>query len=225
MNILYIAEDISLPGFHGGSTHTSETINSLVELGHNVTIICKKEPKQKDIEIIDKIKYIRLALPKKSLQKNWILFFNLGKIVSEILKKEKIDLVWERNRIFGNQGIIVGKKHGCKTLIEMHEPINMFETNKTFLLIKKWFFHTIKFADKVYIQHKNEGKGIEAKKLILSSNGANPKKFNPKISGAKISKKLSKKKFRFFYSGSFQPWHCLDKTILAFNKINTQIKT
>jgi glycosyltransferase involved in cell wall biosynthesis len=219
MNILYIAEDISLPAFHGGSTHVSETINSLVELGHNVTIICKKEPKQKDIEMISKIKYIRLKLPNKPLQKNWVLFFNLGKVVSEVLTKEKIDLVWQRNRIFGNQGIIIGKKAGVTTLLEMNEPIETSKDSKLFVLIKKWFYHSTKSADKVTGTHKCMFKNIPKEKQILVHYGSNPKTFNPKMTDSKIKKKFGLKGKTVFYSGSFQPWHCLATAINAFKLI------
>jgi glycosyltransferase involved in cell wall biosynthesis len=222
MNILYIAEDISLPGFHGGSTHVQETINSLTNLGHKVVLICKKESNQKNIETIGKIKHIRLALPEKPLQKNWILFFNLGKIVSETLKKENIDLIWQRNRIFGNQGIIIGKKTGLKTLLEMNEPIETSKNSKLFVLIKKWFYHSAKSADKITGTHKCMFKNIPKEKQVHIHYGSNPEIFNPKKIDKKITKEFDLKNKTIFYSGSFQQWHCLESAINAFKIILTK---
>ncbi|MCX6803760.1 MAG: glycosyltransferase [Candidatus Diapherotrites archaeon] len=220
MNILYIAEDISLPGFHGGSTHVQETINSLKELGHKVFVLCKNDGKQPIKEEIRSVKYVRIKLPKSSLKKNLFLFNNLKKEVKRVFTEENIDLIWQRNRIFGNQGIIIGKKLGARTIIEMNEPIESSENSIFFHLIKKWFFYTIKYADIVTGTHKCMFNKIPKEKQLLTWHGSNPKLFNPKKPNQKVVKKYNLKGKTIFYSGSFQKWHCLKNALLAFKKIN-----
>ena len=222
MKILYIAEDISLPGFHGGSTHVQETINALKELKHDIWIICKIKKGQKTRETKDRINYIRLAIPKNSILKNEFLFFNLGGIAEKIIKDEHIDLVWQRNRIFGNQGIIVGKKLGKKTLLEMNEPIDTSENSFYFPLIKKWFYHSSKYADKIYGTHQVMFRNLPKNKTFIVSWASNPKLFNPKRKDSKISKKYNLQGKTLFYSGSFQEWHKLKKAILAFEKVKNE---
>ncbi|MCX6800745.1 MAG: glycosyltransferase [Candidatus Diapherotrites archaeon] len=219
MNILYIAEDISLPGFHGGSTHVQETINALVELGHKVFVICKKNKGQKKKEMVKGISYCRINAPSGGFQKNIWFFFNLGKITEEILNKERIELVWQRNRIFGCQGIIAGKKAGAKTILEMNEPIETSEESIAFPLIKKWFLHCVKYADKVTGTHECMFKFIPKEKRLLSWHGSNPKLFNSHKKDPTISKKFSLKGKTLFYSGSFQEWHCLKNALIAFEKV------
>ncbi len=225
MRILYIAEDIELPGFHGGSTHVQETINSLNELGHNVFVINKKGKNQKNIETKKqgkkRITYYHIKLPKSGLLKNIFLFVNLGRISRKIIKDKKIDFVWQRNRIFGNQGVIEGRKAGIKTIIELNEPIETSEDNLLFFIIKKWFIHCTKYADKVFGQHECELRWIKPKKKReIFTNGSNPKNFYPTKKKRGLAKKLGLKGRTFFYSGSFQDWHCLKNTIKAFKKVN-----
>jgi len=219
MNILYIAEEIKVPDFHGGSTHVQETINALEELGHKVFVVCEKGSKQKSEEARGKVKYFRISMPTSPFKKNLFLFTNLGKICRKILEENQIDLVWQRYRIFGCQGVIMGKKAGVKTLIELNEPIETSDKNIFYPFIKKWFLHTIKYADLVFGQHECEVHLAPKEKQRIFTNGANPKTFNPKKTGKKLRQKFGLKGKTLIYTGSFADWHCLKNLIYAFERI------
>jgi len=219
MNILYVAEEIKVPSFHGGSTHVQETINALEELGHKVFVVCEKAGGQKDREKIGKATYIRISVPKSSFKKNFFLFTNLGRICKEILEENTIDLVWQRYRILGCQGVIEGKKAGIQTLIELNEPIETANKSIFYPLIKEWFLHAAKYADLVFGQHECEVHLVPREKRRLFTNGANPKTFNPKKIDKRISKKLGLKDKTLIYTGSFAGWHCLKNLVYAFEMV------
>jgi glycosyltransferase involved in cell wall biosynthesis len=199
-----------------------ETVNSLKELGHKVTVICKKGEDQKEKETLNKIAYLRLNLPKNSIEKNIWLLLHLEKITSKIIIEKGIDLVWQRNRIFGSQGIIAGRKVGVKTLLEMNEPVEMSERSVFFPLIKNWFFYSAKFADKVTGTHARMFKGIPIKKQVLIHYGSNPKIFNPKNTDGATAKKYGLKGKTLFFGTSLQEWHCVKKALLAFAEVQKE---
>lgn len=219
MNILYIAEDISLPDHHGGSTHAQETIDNLPNHFDKVVVLCKQKNGQPTKEIIDDITYYRSKPTKSKISKNLFSLVKMKETVRTIIQTEDIDCVWQRNRIFGGQGIIVGKEMGKKTLLEMNEPIECSKDHPAYPLIAKWFHHLTPYADKVTGTHKNMFNRINKAKRIHIHYGTNPEKFNIAKSSYEVKRQLGLTDPVLFYSGSFQRWHSIEPALHAFNDI------
>lgn len=225
MNILYIALDLNLPGYNGGSTHAQETIKSISKLGHNVIVLCKKESNQKSIEKNKTILYQRIKLPKSSISKNLFILTKMPIIIKNIIKKNKIDLVWERNRIFGGQGVFEAKKIGIKSLLELNEPIETSKNNIFFPIIFLFFKNAISNSSKVTGQHEIEFKHVPKVKQVWQTNGSNPEIFNPKKIRKNLKKRYNLQGKTLFYSGSFQNWHGLTQSVDAFEIIKKEFPT
>jgi len=220
MRVLYSAVDVSVPAFHGGSTHVEETVNALLELGHKVLLVSmrgKGQPlteKKGNLSIYRIPVFFRHGFPKIL---NFMLFSKW--LILYLLFFKRIDLVYERNRVFGNLGVFLGWIFGKKCILEMNEPLvqvaeHDFGHSPMFSLIKGWFYLTAKRADVITVTHKCMALGLPKEKILKIHYGANPKKFFPKKKDAGIVKKFGLKNGKtIFYSGSFRRWHALSEII------------
>ncbi len=222
MKILYSAIDVSIPAFHGGSTHVQESAEALEQLGHKVFIVSLKKKNQSFFEKKGNISIYRLPVffEHGFLRVLNFWLFSIPLFVY-LLAFRVIDLVYERNRIFGNWAIVLGKILGKKCILEMNEPVvqvaeHEFKYSLLSALVKQWFYFTARFADLVTITHKCMALGLPREKIIKIHYGANPEKFYPAKRSNAIVKKFSLKRGKtVFYSGSFRKWHALREIIEA----------
>src|SRR3989344_6035965 len=226
MNVLYSAVDIKLPDYHGGSTHVEEVVKSLIKLKNKVILVIGKNNGQKFHEKKSNLEIFRLPnFFEKGLLKtiNYWVFSSL--IFAYIYFFRKIDLVYERARIFGGTATIIGSYFKKKSILELNEPViwvplikkDIKKNSFKHKLLKKIFNSSIKKASLITVTHESIKKLLPKNKTIVTDYGANPQKFNPNIKKAKINFKTEKNK-TFLYSGSFQEWHAINKMLNGFNK-------
>jgi len=228
MNIFYSALDTEFPGTHGGSTHVEETVRALTKLNHNVILACKHTSGQKLVERKGKLKIYRFPLLFKSGVLKQIHLFKVAFFFYFLIFLfHKIDVVWERARIFGGQGTLYGALFNKKKIYELNEPLlgaalesKRFSKNSTiFNLLKNQFNKDIDRADVVTVTHKSMAQGIPEKKVWLTDYGVNSAKFKP-FNVAKLRKKLKLTKGKtILYSGSFRKWHAVEEIVLAAEKV------
>lgn len=227
MNILYIALDLNISEGNGGATHALETITSLTHLGHTVFVLQKRNKENKFFERNGNLFLYNLPIvfnPGVLKQLN-LIFCNVIASIYLLLFK-KIDVVWERARIFGGLSLSLGKKFGKKTIFEMNEPLmSVLATSEIkkntlkFKIIRKIFFNATNNADLITVTHKsmiNDLPERNKKKALMIWYGADVKKFKPATVSEKKRQKLGLPSGKLvLYSGSFQDWHALKETISA----------
>lgn len=232
MEILCIGSDVCFPGSYAGTTHLWNIANAFKRLNNNVSILVSKSRNEKNFEEINGIKIYRIKRKKTKIG-SFSLFLRTFLKVLEIIKKEKIDLVYERARILGGGGCLAAKLLKIKSLLELNDPIadapvleqrvkKYSLTHILGLLSEKFMFS---LANKIITQHKIMAKRAKKNKILVVTNAADPEKFNPKnFSKKEIRKKHKiKKSFLLIYVGSFCKWHLCD-SIVKIPILNKKIK-
>lgn len=208
MKILHLSWDTRIPGV-GGSTHEWNISKAFTELGHEVRLVCEWEKGRKIKQIIKGVDVRRV---------HWrtsIKWFNplilLIKMVSNSFYQifdMSPDLIYERYRIFGGMGVVIGKMFGKRTILEVNDPtvdapfiegrIGLF--TKLFAGLWEWF--VFKFSDKIITHHKVMAERADKSKVEVVTNGVDVDKFNP----GKFKRSKWMGKFVCLFIGTFAEW-------------------
>ena len=197
MKILYSAPDVSVSDAHGGSVHVKGVIDSFKRLGHDITLIERKS----DINAFRNTAYCFL----------WPLFYT-----SYLCLFNKVDLIYERARIFGGGAILAGKLFGKKTIYEYIEPcvelpILTGEIKQPLTSLLRVHSRIVNYcSDVITITHENMTKGLPKDKCIMITTGTYPERFKPAEDDGKT----------ILYIGSFAPWHAVENMIKAMKVVN-----
>ena len=202
MNILYSAPEINLSGGHGGSSHVSDVLASLEHLGHEIKLI---DARKENTTQASKL-YSYLVAPFLRTIKHCI--FN------------DVDIVYERNRLFGGGAILAGNLFGKPSILELNEPAELsFEGLRG--TVAKWIFNRVsKKATVITGTHNSFFNSLPKEKCLLITYGTNAEKFIPREPDAELIKKFGLVRGKtILYCGSFAPWHMLENTIVAAKDI------
>jgi len=222
VRVLYSAIDVGIPAFHGGASHVQESVSALEKLGHEVFLVSQGgwgKP------LAEKKRNVSIYRVPVFFEHGFLRVLNLWlfsiPLFIYLLSFKVVDFVYERNRVFGNCAVVLGKILGKKCVIEMNEPLvqaaeQEFGHSPKFYFVKWWFYFTARFADVVTVTHKCMAFGLPKEKILKIHYGANPEKFYPARRNPAIVKRFSLKTGKtVFYSGSFREWHALRETIEA----------
>lgn len=215
MKILYLAPEMVLPGTHGGSSHVEGSVQGLLDLGHEVTVILKKGENQRFKERINKLTYLRFPTLPSGIGK--LISYTLTTTLSSALLK--YDIIFERARVFGGIGTLISRIKGKRSVYEMNEPLpeilkieNKF-SEKTYKLIEKMHYFILKNSSITIGTHKSFFRNYKGNNIMVVSWGINTKKFE------KINYKKNNSKKTILYVGSFTEWHALEETIEAIKEV------
>ncbi len=202
MNILYSAPEINLSGGHGGSSHVSDVLASLKNLGHNITLIDSRK------EATAQISKLHSYLVAPFLRTLWHCMFG------------NADIIYERNRIFGGGAILAGSLFGKPSILELNEPAELsFEGLRG--AMAQWVFNRV--SNKATIitgTHDSFFNLLPKEKCLLITYGTNADKFVPSAPDAELVEKFGLVRGKtILYCGSFAPWHMLENTIIAAKDI------
>lgn len=222
--VVYVAIDVDFPGTHGGSTHVGEAVHSLAKLCQRVYLICKRKKGQSLVEKQAKCTIVRI--PSSNLAFLRVLSYCLVPflVVLCLLITKKIDMIYERGRIFGGGGILAGCMTGKKTVYEIIEPYTIIpvilgdvkENALAWKGINKWHSFIVNRASLVTVTHKSSVAGIHHKRVLFIHTGADPEKFRPEKASRSLVKKYSLVKGKaLLYIGSFSRWHGCEYMIRA----------
>ncbi|MFA5303294.1 MAG: glycosyltransferase family 4 protein [Candidatus Nanoarchaeia archaeon] len=224
MKILHFAWDTPIPGA-GGSTHEWNISYAFKKLGNDVVLVCDRGNEKEKNNIINGIKIKRFSWRNKKL-KHFFLFFG-GFIKSLIeIKKNNPNIIYERYRILGGQGIMIGKLFGKKTILEVNDPtidapfiegkIGLFKK----LLASIWERIVFSNCDEIISHSKIMVKRANLKKVKIITNGVNVEVFNPK----KFSRNKWKNKYVCLFVGTFCKWQGLKAMIKTANILKKEKK-
>ena len=233
MRVLYVVPEIALPGTHGGAAHVMSKLVSFKRLKHEVILICKKSSGQRWYEKEPLRTTIRLPVPSFSLLKVFCYFLFSFVICLYYLCKGKVDIVYERGRIYGGTGVLAAWLCKVKSIYEINEPyyevpVLLGKKSKKSLFFKTtrfWHFVIINKATLLTITYDSLIKhGVVPKeKTYITSTGVDTRLFAP--SPSPITKKYNlTNKFVVLYTGSFAPWHACENIIKVAQYIAKQHK-
>ena len=192
MRILYSSPDVRISDTHGGSAHVKGAIDSFKRLGHEVIIIERRT----DLKSFRNILYCFF----------WPFFYTICLCIFN-----KIDIVYERARIFGGGAIVAGKLFRKKTILECIEPyvelpILTGKIKQPLTSVLRLHSKIVNYcSDIITITHKSMTLGLPEHKCIIITTGADPERFKPAEDDGKT----------ILYIGSFASWHACENMIKA----------
>ena len=222
MNILYSGlEDLSKPCAQ--RTHVSEIVNNFAKLGNDVHLIALKKG---DLKLHSNVKFYKifpiinkrfLSLATLNIQK-----IHIKSLIKKIIKKEKVDVIYERDNAF-DYGIKIGKKLGIKTVLELNgvssqEAKSQGLSKEQVRMINSNELDRIKYADKIIavtdgIKEYYSSLGVAKSKFKVISNGVNTSLFKPMDKNS-CRKNLGFGDFPIIgFIGSFRPYQGLEYAI------------
>jgi glycosyltransferase involved in cell wall biosynthesis len=170
-------------------------------------MVCDRTISQDKTEIIDDISIVRLYWRFRFLKIPILTIKSFGEAGKQ-LRKFNPDIVYERYRIFGGIGTILGKLKGKRTILEVNDPtvdapiIEGRISGLTALFAKLWERLVFMFADKIVTHHPVMVRRANRKKVKIITNGVDTELFNPK----KYKKDKFEGKFVVLFLGTFAEW-------------------
>ncbi len=220
MRICYVATDITIPGMTGGSTHTFELARHLVEIGHKVFVICRREAGQKRQEMLEGVQVFRiyrgLVLPTRrtrwkaetgprasfySLYLRTVFLIFAAVQIAQVIRRADADIILERGTSSG-EGALASTICRRPTVLEIIGP--RF-SSLSFHRARK----VLAFSFKALGHYSKE-------KVRLVTAAANTEMFSPTVDGSSIRREFSLEQAKVVgYAGSFAPWHGMENLLQA----------
>lgn len=209
MRIAYIATTVHLSSSQsealGSTTHTLAVARELKKMGHELFLFSERfdmEPTQEDLEGLRIIRLLRAGVTSsvKIKKSKWRRILKIGRIVPNfwlawqirrIIKKENIDIIFERAHSRGVGGLaslLTGKPLILEVIDNIFSKISIWRARKIIAYTKEFFSNRIK------------------KKVVLVRAGFEKKFFYPI---------RSQKKYDFGYAGGFKEWDGLEDLVMA----------
>lgn len=223
LNLLYLAESVSLRSAKGDVIHVREVLEAFVRKDHNVTLLIrgKKIPK------FFKERMFTLKLPDFHFPLSTFVFLMSILIIGIELAFKKTDCIYERDNGI-NVGVIIGKIFRVPVILEVNGdlPLECSLQNDTSAHILKLAIRiTYPLADAIIIPSKGQlsilkSQKVNPNKVYVVPNGVNPRKFQPQNKTlCKQKLKLSENSFHFCFIGNLAPWQGLEYAITALSKL------
>ena len=217
--MLYSAPDVEYPGYHGGSTHVGEAVTSLSKMCDRIYLLCKLTAGQAFFEKQEKITIFRVWIPEVPVVRT-IAYFAYSFFLSFFLCLiGRINVVYERARLFGGGGVMGSSLFFVPSVYEMIEPYvdipvvlgQISEGSAVHGLLKSWHSLLVEKAEMVTVTHTSFLRSVPREKAVFVHTGVDVKKFRPGKGWKELVKEYSLTKGKtLLYVGSFTEWHsCL----------------
>lgn len=224
MNILYIADGVSLSSGVGDLVHVKEVVKILSKEVFKITLLIRsgKNSDESRIENLTCMQIPTFSFP-------WSVFSYLiglfSIIATTVLLKPTIIYVRDTGI---NLGVIIGRLFRVPVILELNGDLSK-DYSKLARPIAFIFSYLMGFtyciSNRVIVPSMNmvnllREKGVIASNVFHVPNGVNPEYFYP------IDKTMCRKKlnldgssFYFCFVGNLAPWQGIDKAIIAFAKL------
>jgi glycosyltransferase involved in cell wall biosynthesis len=194
MRILYLAQNIPVPGTHGGSTHVTEVVRALRQLGHDVLLVARRGSSGEGVVPIG------LGSPGGVLR-HAIPYLLFRKTLAHA-RAFHPDAIYERYSNFG-LGILLGRA--------LKVPV------VSMILDDKASGITLTGADCLITTAPELVPARHRDRVVEVSWGANTELFHPGVDGAatRAEHGLADDDFVVGYTGAFYKWHGLHHVVQA----------
>lgn len=239
MNILYHHRTM---GRGAEGVHIASIVKAFEKLGHKVIVVSPAgvdpiktvggRPLDKSDEETKGINTIWKFISKKAPQILFELFEMIYNIVAiqkihKLIKKQNIDLIYERNANFLFSGAFVASKFNIPLIIEANEVAGLVRARKLILkpialLIEKYTFNRSKaiFTVSSYLVNRICHMGIPSSNVHLMPNAIEPEKFLKKTERHAIRQKFKiEDNIVLGFVGWFDWWDRLDLLVDVQKKL------
>jgi len=217
MKILHFSWDTPIPGI-GGSTHEWNMAKAFKKLGHKVRLVCEWEYDKKISEDLEGIQIRRVHWRTGFRQINPLILCVKAKLnaLYHIIFFSP-NIIYERYRIMGGFGVLIGKLFGKKTILEVNDPtieapyiegrIGLF----TKIIAGIWERLIFACSDKIITHNEVMAGRANQKKVRIITNGVDTKIFNPE----KYARTKWADKFVCLFIGTFAEWQGTETILKA----------
>jgi glycosyltransferase involved in cell wall biosynthesis len=236
MNILYHHRT---QGKTVEGVHIREVVKALRALGHTVFIVSPPgidpfadigmDDKQLKKQLVSRFLYwLSRHIPQFGFEimeagYNIIAYRN----ISKILKKQKIDLIYERYAFFNMAGVKAAKNHHIPIILEVNEVSGLARQRGQFFvkLAKRAERYIFEYADAIitvstFLKGQLLAMNIDESKIRVLPNSVNIDEFDPAVNGETVRNELGLRgKTVLGFMGSFSVWDNLEFLIEAFSDI------
>lgn len=249
MKIGFLCSDIDIPlfGDEGCSIHVRDFTDALVELGHDVFIVCPSLGDTTTVPIKSRLYHLQprgldalgwSLVEQEPIIQNGQLERDLRSVTynfwlqsegSSIIEREKPDLLYERYSLFGWGGIELARRHGVPLMLEVNDPLcREQEGYEKFTLTstaERMESVIIRGADAViaiseWIKNWAISLGVNEQDVHVIPNAVSSKLFAENKTGETVRQRYNLEKERLVgFVGSFQPWHDVQGLLLAFSRL------
>jgi glycosyltransferase involved in cell wall biosynthesis len=247
MKIGFLCSDIDIPlfGDEGCSIHVRDFTDALVDLGHDVFILCPSIGETTTVMIKSRLYHLQpraldalgwsLVEQEPIIQKQHLerdlrsVIYNswLQSEGSSIIEREKPDLLYERYSLFGWGGIGLARRHQIPLMLEVNDPLCREQAGyEKFTLIataERMESVIIRGADAIiaistWIKNWVVSLGVNEQDVHTVPNGVSSKLFAERKNAETIRRLYNWRKERVIgFVGSFQPWHDVQGLLRAFS--------
>lgn len=249
MKIGFLCSDIDIPlfGDEGCSIHIRDFTDALVDLGHDVFIVCPSLGDGTPMPIKSRLYHLQPCsldamgwslVEEEPLIQNQQLERDLRSVAynfwlqaegSSIIEREKPDLLYERYSLFGWGGIELARRHDIPLMLEVNDPLCReqagYEKFTLTTTAERMEREIIRRADAVvaisnWIKTWAVSLGANEKSVHVIPNGVSLKLFAGKKNGDIVRQRYNLGKKRVIgFVGSFQPWHDVEGLLSAFSML------
>lgn len=228
MKILMAAPAIMIPESIAQSVHQQQFAKNLVEMGHELHIVCRRPPGREDVE--GGVTYHRVMSEDFPLKR---IVFTLDAVrqIRRLLDREDFDIIHDRGYLFGAVGTKVGLEKKVPTVLQIDDdwveteamasritstPIyKMSAMSWCKSLMKK---SKVMFAVSETLRHLvSERWDAEPERISIVPNGVELEVFRPDAEPLGMRKELGLEgKKVICFVGAMGPWHGLENLIKSF---------
>jgi glycosyltransferase involved in cell wall biosynthesis len=209
--------------------HIRELIDAFRKLNHQVEVAGIVSPVQTDGNAGIGSILSRLA----AIMPHWIyelleISYNIYGLyfLKNRIPRFRPDFIYERYALYTFAGVLASKVYGIPLILEVNAPLSLEKARYSRILMRKvarklerWICSNSHRTVVVSTTMKNMLKdmGVPERKLIVISNGIDPKKFNPGVDGSRVHKKYNLNgKFVLGFVGWFRKWHGLEDLLRVY---------
>ncbi len=203
----------------------SGKLASLERLGHDAVVVCQLGDQQQFVEQEGHRLFLRIPIFDFPLVKQLSLVFFPFLITLFVFIFSRIDVVYERGRIFGGVGVLLAALFRVRSVYELNEPypdipvlLGQYRAHSLFMTaVRGWHDFVVNHATMITVTHPSLiRQGIAPKtKTIVIEHGVDSRVFSG-VSGDVVRRMYNlSRKFVVLYAGSFAPWHACDQILRA----------
>lgn len=228
MKILMAAPAIMIPESLAQSVHQQQFAKNLVEMGHDLHIVCRRPPGREDVE--GGVTYHRVMSEDFPLKR---IVFTLDAVrqMRRLLDREDFDVIHDRGYLFGAVGTKVGLEKRVPTVLQIDDDwveTEAMASRITSTPIYKmsamsWCKSLMKKSKVMFAVSEtlrdlvSERWDAEPERISIVPNGVELEVFRPDAEPLGMRKELGLEgKKVICFVGALGPWHGLENLIKSF---------
>jgi glycosyltransferase involved in cell wall biosynthesis len=228
LNLLYLAECVSLHSTKGDFAHVKEVIEAFVRRHANVIVLIRG----KETPDFFKNHLFTFRLPDLPFPLSAFTYFISTLVIALELSVNKPDVIYVRDNGL-NIGVIIGKIFHVPVLLEINGDLQLEYSFRKALMAKLLLFmlkNSYSLADAIVIPSRGQlpilvSYQVCKDKIHVVPNGVDSNKFSPQNKLlARQDLGLDRNSIYFCFVGNLAPWQGVDNAITAFSVLAEKVE-